>query len=78
MTHTVVPVIQEGHTALDDAREEDEHAVVQYLEDIGKCSLSLASLMTWLILDPGIYFMCICHNDKKPYVIITCIQLLPC
>ena len=78
MTHTVVLVIQEGRTALDEARRWNKHAVVQYLEDIGKCSLSLASLMTWLILDPGIYFMCICHNDKKLYVIITCIQLLPC
>ena len=54
MTHTVVLVKQDGDTALDDARNREHSDVAQYLEDIGKCSLSLASLMTWLILDPGI------------------------
>ena len=36
MTHTTVLVIQDGQTALDLARDEEEDEVVHYLESVGK------------------------------------------
>ena len=37
MTHTVFLFIQHGQTALDRARQGNEHEVVQYLKEVGKC-----------------------------------------
>ena len=36
MTHTVVLFIQHGKTALDRARDNNEHEVVNYLKEVGK------------------------------------------
>ena len=41
MTHTVVLFIQrDGKTALDIAREFNNHEVFQYLKEVGKCNIS--------------------------------------
>ena len=39
MTHTVL-FIQDGETALDRVRDDNEHKVVQYLEEVGKYNIS--------------------------------------
>ena len=40
ITHTVVLVIQDGNSALDRARINNEHEVVQYLKEVGKYNIS--------------------------------------
>ena len=40
MTHTVVLFIQNGKTALDIARNDKQHEVVQYLNEVGKYNIS--------------------------------------
>ena len=38
MTHTVVLFIQRGQTAVDKAKDNNQHKVVQYLKEVGEYS----------------------------------------